>query len=52
MDEVERAKGGGFKGCGRVGASVATLVEGYGMIASGGELREDLAPGVGEFWKA
>ncbi len=35
-----------------MGAAIASLIEGNGVIAPGGKKRQDLAPGVGEFRKA
>ena len=35
-----------------MGAAIAPLVEGYGVIALGGEGRKNFAPGVGEFGEA
>ena len=49
FDEVEWAEGACGEGCWGVSAAIASLVEGYGVVALGGQKREDLAPGVGEF---
>ena len=51
-EEVERTEVGLREGCAGMSAAVATLIEGHGMVALGGEGREDLAPGEGEFGKA
>jgi hypothetical protein len=52
FDQVEGAEGVARKWFGGVSAAVASLVEGDGMVALGGEEGEDLAPRIGKLGEA